>query len=311
MRELNVLTNTLAAMGGDPEVFADTHIAHMAANGHRVLSHRDVPGVTIQAEETSEAIISTITVARGMHIQFPVHLCIGIIEPTGTQRIQTRLIIEEEASAGFLAHCLFPNVESGEHRMEAVIEIQPGATVKYLESHYQGPYGGMVVVPQAVVKVGRAARYVSDFNLTTGRVGKLAIDYVIQVEEDAVAELTAKVFGRGNDEINIKEKIELNGENAKGLIKTRVAIEHEAKAELTGIMEAHAKGARGHVDCREIVKDHAVASAVPIVKVTHPLAKITHEAAIGSVDQKELETLMAHGLDPEHATELIVSGMLQ
>jgi len=311
MRELNVLTNTFASMGGDPEVFADTHIAHMAANGHRVLSHRDVPGVTIQAEETSEAIISTITVARGMHIQFPIHLCIGIIEPTGTQRIQTRLIVEEEASAGFLAHCLFPNVESGEHRMDAVIEIQPGATVKYLESHYQGPYGGMTVVPQALVKVGRAARYVSDFNLTTGRVGKLAIDYVVQVEEDAVAELTAKVFGRGNDEITIKEKIELNGENAKGLIKTRVAVEHEAKAELTGIMEAHAKGARGHVDCREIVKDHAVASAVPIVKVTHPLAKITHEAAIGSVDQKELETLMAHGLDPEQATELIVSGMLQ
>jgi len=76
-------------------------------------------------------------------------------------------------------------------------------------------------------------------------------------------------------------------------------------------MEPHAKGARGHVDCREIVKDHAVASAVPIVKVTHPLAKVTHEAAIGAVDQKELETLMAHGLDPEQATELIVRGMLQ
>jgi Fe-S cluster assembly scaffold protein SufB len=47
------------------------------------------------------------------------------------------------------------------------------------------------------------------------------------------------------------------------------------------------------------------------VKVTHPLAKVTHEAAIGAVDQKELETLMAHGLDSEQATELIVSGMLQ
>lgn len=76
-------------------------------------------------------------------------------------------------------------------------------------------------------------------------------------------------------------------------------------------MEAHAKGAWGHVDCREILKDHAVASAIPIVYVTHPLAKVTHEAAIGSVDQKELETLMAHGLNPEQATELIVSGMLQ
>jgi Fe-S cluster assembly scaffold protein SufB len=76
-------------------------------------------------------------------------------------------------------------------------------------------------------------------------------------------------------------------------------------------MEAQAKGARGHVDCREILKDNAVASAVPIVKVTHPLAKVTHEAAIGTVDRKELETLMAHGLNPEQATELIVSRMLQ
>ena len=40
-------------------------------------------------------------------------------------------------------------------------------------------------------------------------------------------------------------------------------------------MEAAAKGARGHVDCREIVKDHALGSAVPIVKVTHPLADET------------------------------------
>lgn len=311
MRELNVLTDALASIGGDPGVFADTHIAHMAVNGHRVLSHREVPGVTIQAEETSEAIINTITVARGMHILSPIHLCIGIIELTGTQRIQTRLTVEEGATAGFLAHCLFPNVESGQHRMDAIIEIQRGATVKYMESHYQGPYGEMVVEPQAVVTVGKAARYFSDFTLTTGRVGKLAIDYVVQVEEEAVAELTAKVFGRANDDIAIQEKIELNGENAKGLIKTRVAVEHEAKAKLTGMMEAHAGGARGHVDCREIVKDQAMASAIPIVNVTHPLAKVTHEAAIGSVDQKELETLMARGLDPERATELIVSGMLQ
>ena len=311
MRELKVLTNSFAAMGGDPEVFANTHIAHMAATGHRIVSQREIPGVHLEAEETPDAIITRITVARGVHVSLPIHLCIGIIESRGTQHIQTRLMVEEGASASFLAHCLFPNVESGEHRMNAVIDIQEGATVKYLESHYQGPYGGMVVIPQAVVKIGKGARYFSDFTLITGRVGRLNIDYVVQVEEDGVAELTAKVFGRGNDEISIKEKIELNGENARGLIKTRVALEHNAKAELTGIMEAHAKGARGHVDCREIIKDHAVASAIPIVNVTHPLAKVTHEAAIGSVDQKELETLMAHGLNPEQATELIVSGMLQ
>jgi hypothetical protein len=59
-----------------------------------------------------------------------------------------------------------------------------------------------------------------------------------------------------------------------------------------------------------IVHDRAVVSAVPEVRVRHPQAKVTHEAAIGSVDSKQLESLMARGLAPEEAVDLIVKGML-
>ncbi|MCF6291434.1 MAG: SufD family Fe-S cluster assembly protein [Desulfobacterales bacterium] len=75
--------------------------------------------------------------------------------------------------------------------------------------------------------------------------------------------------------------------------------------------QAGAAGARGHVDCLEIVCDNATASAIPIVRVTNPLAKVTHEAAIGSVDKRQLETLMAHGLTPEEAVDVIVKGILR
>lgn len=40
------------------------------------------------------------------------------------------------------------------------------------------------------------------------------------------------------------------------------------------------------MDCVEIVQGRARASAIPIVKVFHPEAKVTHEAAIGSVDKR-------------------------
>jgi len=75
-------------------------------------------------------------------------------------------------------------------------------------------------------------------------------------------------------------------------------------------MEGNAAGARGHVDCMEIVRDRAVVSAVPEVRVRHPQAKVTHESAIGSVDGRQLETLMARGLAPDDAVDLIVRGML-
>ncbi len=58
-------------------------------------------------------------------------------------------------------------------------------------------------------------------------------------------------------------------------------LEDEATAEITGITEGNAPGARGHVDCMEIVKDNAIARAIPIVTVRNPLAKVTHETAIG------------------------------
>ena len=58
------------------------------------------------------------------------------------------------------------------------------------------------------------------------------------------------------------------------------------------------------------MQGRAIAKAVPIVEVNHPRAHITHEAAIGSVDSKQLQTLMARGLDEEKATDLIIEGLL-
>ena len=219
--------------------------------------------------------------------------------------------LEKDSNATFIAHCFFPNAQKVRHIMDAVIELGEGACMRYSETHYHGLSGGIEVVPKLDVKVGKNARYYTDFTLTTGRVGRLGIDYAVEAGENAVAELTARVFGHGTDEIVIAEKVVLQGENARGMIKARVAIEDDATAEIRGATAGNAAGARGHVDCMEIVKDRAVARAVPIVQVNDPAAKVTHEAAIGSVDKRQMETLMAHGLAPEEAVDVIVKGMLR
>lgn len=50
---------------------------------------------------------------------------------------------------------------------------------------------------------------------------------------------------------------------------------------------------------------------MPIVMVRDERARVTHEAAIGSVNRKELETLTARGLTEEKAIEVIIRGMLE
>lgn len=311
MSDLEELIRVLPMVGAEPSILDETGIAHVVAQGHHILSHRTVPGLRVDLEETPDSIIGKLVVEAGVTIARPIHMCFGLAHPTGVQQIRIDVQVNDGAQARVLSHCLFPLAKAAEHRMQARMTIGSDASLTYTEGHYHGPHGGMQVLPHATIKIGKGARYFSDFSLLSGSVGNLDIDYCVEVEEDGLGELSAKIFAHKTDRITLKEAVILRGERSRSLIKTRVVLEDEACAEITGITEAHAKGARGHVDCMEIVQGRAQAGAIPIVRVFHPEAKVTHEAAIGSVDKKELETLMARGLNPEQAVELIVSGILR
>jgi Fe-S cluster assembly scaffold protein SufB len=311
MSELEELMTVFGEFAGDKSILAQKDTAHLIVSGHNILSSRAVEGLEVKAEETATGISADIRVLEGTIIKNPVHICFGILHKTGSQEIKMNIRIEKGASVRFIAHCIFPKAQKVRHIMDADVQVCENAEMRYSEVHYHGPFGGIEVVPKAAIVVGKNGRYFSDFSLLNGRVGKLGIDYTVKACENAVIELTARVFGHGEDRISIKEMVSLDGENSRGLIKTRVAIEDKAEAEVTGITEGKAAGSRGHVDCMEIIKDSAIARAIPMVAVSHPLAKVTHEAAIGSVDKRQLETLMAHGLTPEEAVDVIIKGILK
>lgn len=58
------------------------------------------------------------------------------------------------------------------------------------------------------------------------------------------------------------------------------------------------------------VQDEAAAMTIPIVELKCQKTFVAHEAAIGSVDAKRLETLMSRGLTEDEAVEAIIDGLL-
>jgi uncharacterized protein len=310
MTSLDPLYDAFRQIGEDPNAILTPETAYLVAYGHQVVGMQSVPGVIIIPEQTRKGIHARVTVLEDQQLDQPVHLCFSLFEQYGGQHIDLELTLRPRSRATFWSHCIFTMPEIARHSMSATVDIQIGAQLTYNEVHYHGLSGGIEVIPRAQVTVGQSARYIADFTLVQGRVGLLDIDYEVKVLEDGVAELTSKVYGRETDRIHLREVVSLDGANARGLIKSRVALDNEATAEITGATYGNAAGARGHVDCLEIVRGNAKASAVPEVRVTHPQAKVTHEAAIGSVDQKQLETLMARGLSADDAVDVIVRGLL-
>ncbi|MDD2341245.1 MAG: SufD family Fe-S cluster assembly protein, partial [Methanosarcina sp.] len=247
---------------------------------------------------------------KGYKIPLPVHLCFGLIPEDGLQEIKMNFVAEEDSAVELIAHCTFPNAVKVIHRMDAQMVIGKNASLKYTETHFHGPHGGIEVIPKANIKIEEGGSYYTNFSLVSGRVGYLEFDYTVEAEKNAVCELVTKVYGKKDDKIKILEKVSLNGENARSVIKSRLAITDDAVSEFRGITEGRAPRARGHVDCMEVIQGNAKAEAIPIVRVDNPLAKVTHEAAIGCVDKKEVETLMARGLEEDDAIDIIVKGML-
>ena len=309
--DLEALMEAYRQAGGDPEALRQANAATLVVSANRVLTNHPVEGISFEAEELAEGVKAHITVAPGAKIERTVHLCFGMLPAEGRQEIIATYDIGDGAQVEFLAHCTFPNAVKLQHVMDADIHVGAGATMTYTEAHYHGQTGGIEVLPKARVTVGAGGRFVTTFGLVHGRVGRLEFDYDVTVAERGLAEMTTKVYGQGDDAVSVREVLRLDGADARGLTKTRVAVRDTARSQVLTTAEGNAPGAVGHMDCTEIVRGRAEARNIPVVVVRDDRARVTHEAAIGTVNKKELETLMARGLDEETAVDTIIRSMLR
>lgn len=309
--DLEALMDAYRQAGGDPDALRQANVATLVVNANQVLVSHEVQGVHFEAEKLPEGIQARILVDPGTQVERTVHLCFGMLPAEGRQEIIARYEIGAGAEVEFLAHCTFPNAVRLQHVMDADIHVGAGATMRYSEAHYHGPHGGVQVLPKARVTVEDGGRYSTSFSLVHGRVGRLEIDYDARVAQGGVVDMTTKVYGHADDDIVVREALHLDGREARGMTKTRVAVRDAARSQVFTTAEGNAPGAVGHMDCTEIVRGQAEARNVPIVVVRDDGARVTHEAAIGTVSKKELETLMARGLAEDEAVDIIIRGMLR
>lgn len=298
--------------GAAHEAFRSDDAIYVVVHGNEILGAHQVPGVRIEATETDDGIDAEITVERGVVLPKPVNLCFGHLGKEGRQVIQSRIVIEDGAKAVFMAHCIFPNATLFLHAMEGTIEIGSGAAFAYREVHVHSREGRIEVRPVSKVRVGPGSLYEGDFTLVEGRVGDLNLDFDVEAwGAKSRVEVTSKVYGKYDDTCKVRDVVRLTGEGSSALVKARVVLSDASRGLFLGMIDGAASGARGHLDCTEIVQGRAQAEASPVVKASHPEAEVTHEAAIGRIADDKIAGLMAKGLSEDESVDVIVSGLLR
>ncbi len=310
-REFEALARAYERAGGDVSKFLDKRIASVIISGDRVIGLNGVEGVVLKPSKIESGVQVDMEIGAGVVLEHPVHVCTGFLEKKGYQRVIFNITLRRNAKAIFTAHCVFPWAEEFTHDALMNVRLEEGAWMEYHDEHMHSETGSINLITRSIADVGMGAFFRNTFTLVKTRVGKLKVFMEASLKEKAIAELFTKVKATKDDDVEVRETIKLDGEGARGLAKTNAVALDRAKVSVVNEMYGNSPNTRGHVECVEIAKGDGVeVSALPILIVKNDLSELTHEASIGRVNVKQLQTLMAKGLTEEEATELIIKGIL-
>jgi Fe-S cluster assembly scaffold protein SufB len=307
MLKTNNLLDRILSLGLPKDILKNPSII---IEGHKVIKEVPHPGVLIEKKSYEDKIEIKINVLPDTVVEKPVHMCLSKLG-SGNQLIDITMDIGENAKVKIISHCAFKG-KNLKHISRTKLRVKKGASLEVSEIHYHDKDTDIVIDAKSEGIVEEKASYKSLFKIDSNNAGKVRVEYVVDILDHAIADVETKIAGRDGDEIYVKDIMYLRGKYSRAISKSRLMALGRTKAEFYGETYGLGDYSRGHIDCSEVVRSEEVTvKAVPIVVVNNPTAKVTHEAAVGSIDKKQLETLMARGLDEDEAVDVIVKGMLR
>ncbi len=237
-----------------------------------------------------------------------------IISLSGVKEVVYNTIdIGEDSDVLVVAGCGIHNSGSKESRHDGVHEIivRKNAKIRYVEKHYgegEGT-GKRVLNPKTVVHVHEGG--IADFEMIQIE----GVDDTYRFTEaklykNATLTMTEKLMTHRDQKAKSDVIVELLGKNSSVKVISRSVAKGSSAQTFQPRVIAKAEG-KGHVECDSIIMDDGKIRSVPEIWAEHPLAELTHEAAIGRIAGEQLIKLMSLGLTEEEAVKVVIEGFLR
>ena len=244
---------------------------------------------------------------QGVKTEKPLQTCLHIAKEGYAQRVHNLIIVEEDSELHIIAGCsTSSHLQSGLHIGLSEFFVKKGATLKYTMIHEWGEK--ITVRPKTAVHVEEGGVFISNY-ISLKPVGSLVTNPVTYLEKDATARFNSILVAGKGSYMDVGSVVELRAPGARAEIISRAIV-----AGGTIISRGHLKsmvpGVKGHLECKGLILKDGLLHAIPELSGFTPGVELSHEAAVGKIDNREIEYLMARGLDEGEAISTIVRGFL-
>lgn len=245
---------------------------------------------------------------QGAVIDQPVQSCLYLSEEGGTQNVHNIVIAEAGSRMHIITGCATAShVKSGLHLGVSEFYVKKGATLHFTMIHDWGEE--VDVRPRTAVHVEEGGVIVSNY-ISLRPLGSLEMNPTTILDgKDAVARFNSILVAARNSRLDVGSRVILNYPGTRAEIISR-AITAGGSIIARGEMVGKVAGCRGHLECKGLILNDGLMHAIPELQGHVPGVDMSHEAAVGKIDQREIEYLMARGLDEDEAVSTIVRGFL-
>lgn len=249
-----------------------------------------------------------IRAGAGVVAQNPIQSCLYIATDGFSQNVHNIVVAEEGSEMHIITGCATaPHLTAGLHVGVSEFYVKKGATLKFTMVHDWGET--VDVRPRTVAVVEEGGVLISNY-ICLKPVGNLQMYPTTYLQgKDAVARFNSILVAGKGTHMDVGSRVVMAAEGARAEIISR-AITTGGTIIARGMLEGDVAGIKAHLECKGLILNDGVMHAIPELIGRVPGVEMSHEAAVGKIDQREIEYLMARGLDEDEAISTIVRGFL-
>lgn len=250
-----------------------------------------------------------IRVFANQKIEHPVQSCLYIKEGDISQNVHNIIIVEENAEVFVTTGCLtHVKNQPGIHIGISEFYVKKGGKLYFTMIHNWSEE--FHVRPRTAVLVEEGGVFINNY-ISLKPVKSIQSYPTVYVKENGIARLYSIIYGRKDSYIDLGGRIILDGKNAKGEVVSRIIADDSSQIYSRSELIGKESRVKGFLDCRGIIlSKSSKIVAVPILDAQHPEAELSHEAAIGPINEEEIEYLTTRGFDKDEAMSTITRGFL-
>ncbi|OQY08510.1 MAG: hypothetical protein B6I22_00400 [Desulfobacteraceae bacterium 4572_123] len=244
----------------------------------------------------------------GVKLKDPVQSCLYISSEGFSQNVHNIVIAEENSEVHIITGCATADhLNSGLHIGVSEFYVKKGAKLTFTMIHDWGE--NINVRPRSVTHVEEGGTLISNY-ISLKPVGSLEMFPTTYLDgKGAVARFNSILVAGKGDHLDVGSRIILNAPQTRAEIISR-GIAAGGTIIARGDLVGKANGIKAHLECKGLILQDGLMHAIPELRGYLPGVEMSHEAAVGKIDQREIEYLMARGLDEDEAVSTIVRGFL-